>query len=270
MSPTWYYFAGTVPGLVNWIAVALSSLSDAMPPKWRAPSFGMLLAGFSLGFAMAPQLALALGHFRVSVFSFTLVAIGFVMTLCFFPETLSPDVAVQATFARQSQLEGLSRRQKILWNIKRPAWELMILNRNRLFRLLSLLAFFSGMVSSGDRTLLLYYLEERLGFGDKDVALMFLIMGLLGIFVQGVCLKLINDWIGERWVVTFCFGLGVVINLMYGLAKSKSTIFIAIAISAFGGMAFPTISAIKANNVVRTRNLFFCCSYLYFGRSPPH
>jgi hypothetical protein len=34
------------------------------------------------------------------------------------------------------------------------------LNRNRLFRLLSLLAFFSGMVTSGDHTLFIYYIEE--------------------------------------------------------------------------------------------------------------
>lgn len=82
---------------------------------------------------------------------------------------------------------------------------------------------------------------------------MFLIMGILGIFVQGVVLKILNDAIGERWVVTVCFILGSIHNLLYGLAQNKATIFIAVAISSFGAMAFPTISAIKANNVVHTK-----------------
>jgi len=53
-----------------------------------------------------------------------------------------------------------------------------------LFRILAILAFFSGAVQSADQTLLVYYLEERVGFGDSDVAKMFLIFGILGIFAQ--------------------------------------------------------------------------------------
>lgn len=79
---------------------------------------------------------------------------------------------------------------------------------------------------------------------------MFLIMGLLGIFVQGFVLKFFNDCLGERKVVIFAFTLGTVTNLAYGLANKKSIVFVGVAISAFVGMAFPTISAIKSNNVV--------------------
>jgi MFS family permease len=250
MSPFWYYTVGAVQGLISWITIALSALSDVMPPKWRAPSFGLLLAGFSLGFAMAPQLALILGHFYVTVVSLFMVLSGLLIVVFFFPETLRPETAREARRVREAQVEDLSASKLALSNILRPMRELSILNRNRLFRLLSLLAFFSGLVTAGDRTLLIYYIEERLGFGDKDIATMFMIMGVLGIFVQGVVLKLLNEAIGERMVVTLCFCLGSFHNLLYGLAKDKTTIFLAVAISAFGGMAFPTISAIKANNVV--------------------
>jgi DHA1 family tetracycline resistance protein-like MFS transporter len=125
-----------------------------------------------------------------------------------------------------------------------------ILNRDSFFRLLSSLAFASGMVSSADSTLLIYYVEERLGFDNADVSKMFLIIGLGGLFAQAVVLKPLNDCVGEKSVVAICFFLGAVDNIMYGLAKTKNTIFVAVAISAFTGMAFPTISAIKANNVV--------------------
>lgn len=249
MSPTWYYAIGAIQGLVNWVAVALSALSDVMPKKWRAPSFGLLLAGFSFGFALAPMVALVLGHFYVTFMSLTMVWLGLFVVVLFFPETLPPAASERASLIREEQLNDMEGMKSWLWVIYRPIWELTILNRSRLFRLLSALAFFSGIVSSGDRTLLIYYLEERLAFNDKDVATMFLILGVLGIFVQGVMLKVFNDLIGERKVVMLCFLLGTLHNTLYGLAKNKQTIFIAVSIGSFVSMAFPTISAIKSNNV---------------------
>jgi MFS transporter, DHA1 family, tetracycline resistance protein len=290
MSPFWYYAAGALSGLINWIAVALSSLSDVMPPQWRAPSFGLLLAGFSLGFAVAPQFALLMGHWKVSILALVNVWIGLLIVVLSFPETLPPATAARARLVREEMMRGMSKRKRIVWNIGRPLYELTILNRSELFRLLSLLAFFSGMVTAGDRTLSIYYLEERvrkecrrvffvwtssrrqrlfephapllflirsyftatqLAFNDKDIALMFSILGVLGIFVQACVLKLLNDAVGERRVVMLCFALGTVHNLMYGFAKDKMIIFIAAALSAFVGMSFPTISALKSNNVVR-------------------
>jgi fucose permease len=90
-----------------------------------------------------------------------------------------------------------------------------------------------------------------LDFNDKDIAVLFMIIGFLGIFVQAVVLKFLNDAIGERYVLVLSFTLGCIYNLLVGTATEKSTIFIAICVSTFVGLAFPTISAIKANNVVR-------------------
>lgn len=250
MSPGWYYAAGSITGLVNWIAVALSALSDVMPPKWRAPSFGLLLAGFSLGFALAPLLAIFLNHFQVSCFALTMVVMGVVITILFMPETLSPAAAAEAADCRAAQFHThRTCAGKFAWGALRPLRELSILNRSRLFRLLSALAFFSGMVSSADHTLLIYYVEERLAFNDNDVALMFMLVGILGILVQGILLKPLNDCLGERLVIVVAFFLGAVHNFLYGMAKNKATIFIAVVISTFLGMSFPTISAIKSNNV---------------------
>jgi len=67
--------------------------------------------------------------------------------------------------------------------------------------------------------------------------------------LPGFVLKFFNDCLGERRVVIFAFTLGTIHNLLYGLADKKSIIFAGVAISAFVGMSFPTISAIKSNNV---------------------
>jgi fucose permease len=89
---------------------------------------------------------------------------------------------------------------------------------------------------------------------------MFLIMGVLGMFVKGVLLKPMNDFFGERRVIIIAFLFGTLTNLLYGLATNKGTIFVALGMSVFIGVSFPTISAIKSNNVVSPSRLgLFIC-----------
>mmetsp|Transcript_11497 Transcript_11497/g.17256 ORF Transcript_11497/g.17256 Transcript_11497/m.17256 type:complete len:577 (-) Transcript_11497:230-1960(-) len=249
-NPNWYYVASSAGGVVSWISLALSSLSDVMPKQWRAPTFGLLLSGFSVGFALSPVLALGFSHYGVSLLSLSLLIGGFFYSLFYLPETLSPETAEAARNQRSEyhRRSDESQMRCFLRTLARPMKELSILNRNNLFRLLSSLAFFSGMTSSADQTLLLYYVEDRLDFNDHDVAVMFGLIGLLGIFVQGFMLKPFTDLIGERLVVVVAFIMGAITNALYAYAPSKQYIFLAVCISSFGGMSFPTISAIKANN----------------------
>jgi DHA1 family tetracycline resistance protein-like MFS transporter len=249
MSPTWYYVVGGASGLISWMAVCLSALSDVLPPQWRAAGFGLLIAGFSLGFALSPILATLLNHLQVSITALSVLSIAWLTTIFFFPETLPPEVAAEAARVRRARPQSPTVWGRVLQALGRPFRELSILNRSSFFRILSALAFFSGMVSAGDQRLLIYYVEERLGFTDKDVALMFVLIGIPGIIVQGILIKPFIECLGEKHVIALCFMVGALDNVMYGLAGQKVTIFVAITISSFCGMAFPTISAVKSNNV---------------------
>ena len=108
------------------------------------------------------------------------------------------------------------------------------------------------MVQSGEQTLEIYYFEERLAFNDQDVATLFLLVGIAGVVAQVVVLKPLCELVGEKMVVSICFIVGSLKNVAYGLARDKIIIFVSVTIGALGAMAFPTISAIKANNVVRS------------------
>ncbi|KAG7363751.1 tetracycline resistance protein [Nitzschia inconspicua] len=264
MSPWWYYSFHASTGMINWVAVAFSALADVLPPSMRAPGIGLLMAGFMLGFSLAPILALLLTSIQLSFVSFATVLTGLVCTIQYVPETLSPELASEARRKRRQQEEeneaavlqtsNESTAYRVVCSIfhnvlLRPFQEMSILNRNTFFRLISSLAFFSGMVSSGDQILLVYYLEERLGFTNQDVSVMFLVVGIMGLVAQGLLLKPLNDLLGEKNVVTLAFLCGALDNAMYGLAKNKTTIFVALGVAGLTGIAFPTISAIKANNV---------------------
>jgi len=275
MSPWWYYSTSASTGLVSWVAIALSALNDVLPPELRAPGIGLLFAGLLLGICVSPSLALFLDRKSLSLVSFGVVIVGFLMTVFVVPETVLPREKENAKERRKEReaLETERDHQRVVecegmrcsgfWRfyygsslfvtirrlVLRPFWEMSILNRNCFFRLISALAFFTGMVTSGDQVLLVYYLEEQLSFDVKDISLMFLIIGLSGIFVQVVVMKHLNDAVGEKMVVALSFVCGTITNLLYGTARHKSTIFVAVVISSISTMAFPTISAIKANNV---------------------
>lgn len=250
MNPFLYFASGAASGLVSWTAVALSALSDVVPPAWRAPSFGLLLAGFSAGFALSPILAVPLSHYGVSIFALVILVGGFVFACVCLPETLPVETSRKARIKRMEETPAFeTNMQALVRNVVRPAKELSILNRSKLFRLLSALAFFSGVVGAADQTLFLYYVEENFAFDDKDIAILFLIIGGMGILVQGILLKPLNARIGERLVIVVAFSIGAFHNFMYGVAKSKTTIFAAATVASFTGMSFPTISAIKSNNV---------------------
>ena len=275
MNPWWYYSFSASTGLVSWIAVALSALNDVLPPEFRAPGVGLLFSGFLFGISLSPTLALLLERKTLSLVSFGVVLAGFFMTIFVVPETLPAHIGENARRRRREKqtLDNERDNQKVdeleqtlfygFWRfyygssfcrtirriIARPVFEMMILNRNSFFRIIAGLAFFTGMVSSGDQVLLIYYLEDQLSFNAKDVSIMFLIIGMTGIFVQVAVMKPLNDLVGEKMVVAIAFFTGFVVNLLYGLARSKSTIFTALLIAGFSQMSFPTISAIKANNV---------------------
>jgi DHA1 family tetracycline resistance protein-like MFS transporter len=248
MDPLFYYTSHAISGLVSWFAISLSSLSDVMPPMWRAPSFGLISAGFSLGFALSPMLAVYMSHLEVSIFALGILVSGFLFACISLPETLSSDASNKARVKRLEELPTMDTHDIWKYNLLQPGKALMILNRNKLFRLLSALAFFSGCVSTADHTLFLYYAEENFGFNDKDVAKLFLIIGGMGILVQTIVLKPMTSWIGERRVIMVAFLVGALHNFLYGIAKGKTTLFVSATIASFTGMSFPTISAIKANN----------------------
>jgi len=248
MNPAWYYASTSIKGFVSFMNIALSSMADVLPRKWRAPGFGLLTAGFFLGIAFSPLLALGLNHIQLSIFSLCLMIAMFVLALFFLPETLSREKSEEARRLRLMNIADESTCCCIFRNVKRPVVEILILNRDRLFRLVATLAFFSGMVLSADG-LLIYYIQDRYGATDKEVSTLLVMVGILNIFVQAFVMKPLLDCIGEKMVLVVAFFFGSVHNLTYGFGPNIDFVYAAGALGSIREMSFPTISAIKSNNV---------------------
>lgn len=312
ITPAFFYGSSAISGMISFNTASLSSIADVVPPIYRAPAFGVSIAGFMLGFAFSPSLSILLGHFGVSVMSLILVTAVYLLLLFGFEETLSDSDREEAwkilrlgekeeqksynefmdrlheqkqqhmCDTNNNNKKGIIHGYVVGWKsmlfkiglfLSRPIKSLSILNRNSLFRYLSALAFLSGICSSADQSLLIYYIEDRIGFTDVDIAHLFMILGFMGIFIQIVVLKPLNDCVGEKKVLMIAFAGGTIQNILYGLAVEKNEILLGAAISSLLAMSFPTISAIKANNVCRTeqgriQGALFSLSSLASGFGP--
>lgn len=244
MEPFWFYVIDCTTGAVNGMSISFAMLSDVMPPKWRAPAFGMYLAAYYIGFSFAPSLPLIMTHFQVSILSLLLLFIGFLFAICLLPETLPENVAEQNQAAREEQIERLGWRVMI-----RPIMEMSILNRDSFLRLLSAGSFLSGMVYSSDAVLVVYYVEDQLNVRDSDLAQMFFIMGLLGIVIQAILLKPMIAFFGDKGLLVISFLSGTCHNACYALARGKGMIYVAFCLAQLTKTNFPLLSSLAANNV---------------------
>jgi MFS family permease len=271
MDPVWYYLANSSVGIINYISITFAALSDSMSEEFRAPSFALIMAGFYSGFALAPSLALLMNHFQVSILSLALVTGSFVFTLLFFPETLPEEVAEtnrQAQQERQQEQqdddaaaaaagseETTSRRCSCRFTscckslkslLTRPFREMIILNRNKVIRLVAIGSFFSSMVFATDANLVIFYIEDHLNVRDKDIAQMFFIMGIMGILFQAFLLQPLVKCLGEKGLLVTSFLSGTLHNFLYGIATNKRTIYVALCFSQLTKTNYPRVSSLAA------------------------
>lgn len=244
IDPVWYLVSFAVVGVVNWVPIGFSMLSDVIPPDFRAPSFGLFVASFYLGLCLGPSAALVMDHFAVSVLSLTTMLVALLVGWISLPETL-PQQVTERNLVQRTNLAGTSFQKAIL----RPIREMSILNRDTFFRLLTIAYFCSCIVHSSDRILVLFIMEDQLNVRDEDLASMLFIMGIVGVVIQGVLLELLLTCFGEKGLLVVSFLSGTVHNLLYGLAKSKGIIYFALCLSQLTKTNFALVSSIASNNV---------------------
>ena len=244
MSPVWYYAADCSNGLISAMTIALTMLSDTLPPKLRAPGFGLFLSAFMTGFAVSQMLAIFLSHIGVSIASTAMMLAGSLFTLCFVPETLSTEAKTKAIEKQQSSEEG-----GVLQIVTRPLREMRILNRDKFFRRLAFLSFCSAMIYSSDTTLVVYYMEQHLSIGYRDIAYMLAIMSFLGVLVQVCLLKAAIRWFGEKKTLFIGFCFGTIHNFIYAISNSELMIFFGLIVSELTSLTFPVLVALRSFNV---------------------
>jgi hypothetical protein len=117
--------------------------------------------------------------------------------------------------------------------------------------LLTLASFLSSMVHSTDATLFVYYTENNFAVGPRDIAGLFLALGIAGITIQAGLLSCMLRCLGERPLLVVSFVSGTFHNALYCIARSKRTLYLALIASQLTKTNMPILSSLAGAQVSR-------------------
>lgn len=234
-----YYPACALGGCVSIISITLAYVADLLTPCHRAAGFGALMASFSVGILIGP----AVGSLMDAITA-AYVACGLGLSCVLYVIFLVPESLTETNMAEAQQKQKGSGGKMM-----ERANGLRILLRSPLFKRLTVCLMVSGIVTDGLSDLLIQYFKLLFNFSIQDVTAVFEMFGVCGLVVQTVVLRYALMWLGETRVLTLGLVAALLEMLLVGFLTAKWQAFGAVALGSLGGMAFPAISSIKANNV---------------------
>ena len=232
--PVWYYLSNSVMGAFNYMSLVFAALADVFPQNLRAPSNGIFMAVWYAAFSLSPSLPLVLDHNHVALTALVCIAVASGVALYSLPET------------RDSTTDGVITPTITDQQLRRPWTQLAILGRNKRIALLAATSFAVSMAFAADHTLVLYYIEDRLNVGDTDIARMFLLLGVVGLLLNCAAIQPLQRLWGAQGLLLAALVCGSLHNTLYGLARSKTTIYAALVAAQFTKLNAPVLAALAS------------------------
>jgi DHA1 family tetracycline resistance protein-like MFS transporter len=260
-NPVWFYVSDSVSGAINIMSLMFAALSDVIPERFRAASFGLLMAGFYGGFCIAPSIPLFLSHFYTTVAGLLLSIMALVIAVFFLPETLATATITTTITTNDDSTEDDNTdstdntnvdnvNRNVAWGslMLQPLRDISILNRHWTIRLVALGSFVAAMVYASDATFFIYYVEEQLNAREEDISTLLLAMGIAGVILQGACLQPLITYFGEKRLLVITFISGALHNFLYGMAQTKEAMIWPLLLSQLTKLNFPILASLASKD----------------------
>ena len=212
---------------------ALAFMADISKPEERAANFGLISAGFGVGFILGPAIGGLLGDLDPRapfMAAAALAALNFIFGYLVLPESLSEDNRRPFQWLRANPIGGL----------------LQIGNLPGVGGLLAVMFMYS-VANFVYPAIWAYFTEAAFGWDNRIIGLSLATYGISMAIVQGGLIRVILPVLGE--VRAVCWGL--ILNtgclVAYGLAGQPWMIWCLIPISAVGALVAPAMQAVMAN-----------------------
>ncbi len=215
--------------------VATAYIADISDDSNRSKNFGLIGAGFGVGFILGPALGgLVASHGLAVPF---LVAAGlnllnFLFGFFLVPESLRPELR------RDFEIKDLN-----------PFKSLLILSSMSSIFMLVIAHVMIQLAGQTHPSMWAIYTEARYDWGPKEIGFSLGMVGVLHILSQGVFTGLFVKWFGENRVARWGM-LGESITLAgFGLAASGTMVYIILAISSIFGAAQPVLQSLISKDI---------------------
>ncbi len=238
-SLAWFFVGRMVSGISGAsIGTAAAYIADISPPEKRAQNFGVIGMAFGLGFVAGPLIGGIFGEADLRL-PFLLAA-GLTLANALYgyfvlPESLSMD-----------------HRRPFSWGRANPAGTLRSLAKYPVVLGLALTFFFLNLGQRGLESVWVLYTEHRYHWNIRATGISLAIVGMAAAIVQGGLVRRIIPALGERRSLIVGVIIGVIAQMLYGLATEGWMLYAFLIFGAFGGIAGPAAQGIMSRSVKTT------------------
>lgn len=235
----WLALGRIIAGITSSsFSTVFAYMADITPPEGRSRAYGLIGAAFSGGFVAGPLLGGVLGEISPRAPFWVAGALSFVVFLYglfVLPESLLPE-----------------HRMRFSWKRANPLGAMKLLRSHEELFGLSLVNFLLHFAHHIFSAVFVLYAAHRYGWGARDVGLLFALVGLLDMTVQGVLVGRVTRWLGDRrTMILGFFGGGIGIACM-GLAPNGLWLTLAMLPNALWGLSMPTLQSLMTRRVAES------------------
>jgi DHA1 family tetracycline resistance protein-like MFS transporter len=235
-SLAWLFVGRVIAGVTGAsFSAATAYIADVTPPAKRAQSFGLVGAAFGLGFVVGPVLGGVLGNVDLRLpykVAAALNLVNFLYGLFVLPESLLRENRRPFSLARANPFSALR-------NLGRHPIVLGLTGTITCGYLAQMILQSVWMLSN----------KARFGWTPAGVGVSLGVVGVATALVQGLLIRSIVPWLGERRVVLVAQAIGAACFVGFALATEGWMIYAITFPFALGGLAGPATQALLSREV---------------------
>jgi MFS transporter, DHA1 family, tetracycline resistance protein len=235
-SLSWLLFGRVISGITAAsISTSYAYVADVTPPGERAARFGLLGAGFGIGFVLGPALGGLTGAIDPRLPFWIAAGLSLANTLYGFfvlPESLPPE-----------------RRSPFAWARANPVGALRLLRSQVGLTGLAGINFLGYLAHAALPSVSVLYMMYRYGWTERTVGFTMAGVGVAAIVVQGGVIGPAVKRFGERRTLVIGLAFGVAGFAVFGLAPTGEIFWLGIPLLALWGLANPSSQGLMSRRI---------------------
>lgn len=238
LAPTvgWLFVGRLISGVTAAsFATAAAYVADVTPAERRAAAFGMVGAGWGLGFVLGPALGGLLGATDLRLPFWVAAALALANAaygLFVLPESLP-----------------LERRRPMEWRRANPIGALAVLRAHASLNLLATVYFLYALAHHVLPAVFVLYSSHRYGWDERTVGLTLALVGVFSVTVQGALVRPFVKRFGERVGLLTGLTCGAAGFAGFALAPSGRWFWAVVPVFALMGLFGPSIQGLMSRRI---------------------
>jgi DHA1 family tetracycline resistance protein-like MFS transporter len=212
------------------MSTANAFMADISPPEKKAQNFGLVSAGFGLGFVLGPAIGGLLAEFgpRAPFWAAAILSgLNLIFGLIVLPETLR-------------------RRRAFDWRRANPLGGLRAIRALPGIGMLLWVWFFYQVANWVYPAIWAYFTQGAFGWGERMVGLSLAVYGISMVVVQGVLIRSIVPRLGEARVLRWFLPYNAAILLMVAFVPNGMLMLLLTPFSALGAVIAPALQSVAS------------------------